>query len=61
MLVVAAGSQHVDETLLIATTLYPHPPVHKSDNLQYNTLCHWVAGTNDSSTKCLMFQVLFSS
>ena len=30
-----------------------------SKNLQYNTLVHWVAGTNDSSTKCLMFQVLF--
>ena len=31
----------------------------KSDNLQYNTLVRWVAGTNDSSTNCLMFQVLF--
>ena len=31
----------------------------KSDNLQYNTLVRWVAGTNDSLTKCLMFQVLF--
>ena len=31
----------------------------KSDNLQYNTLVCWVAGMNDSSTKCLMFQVLF--
>ena len=31
----------------------------KSDNLQYNTLGCWVAGTNDSSTKGLMFQVLF--
>ena len=31
----------------------------KSDNLQYNTLGHWVAGTNDSSTKRLMFQALF--
>ena len=31
----------------------------KSDNLQYNTLGRWVAGTNDSSTKRLMFQVLF--
>ena len=32
----------------------------KSDNLQYNKLGHWVAGMNDSSTKCLMFKVLFS-
>ena len=31
----------------------------KSDNLQYNTLVRWFAGTNDSSTKCPMFQVLF--
>jgi hypothetical protein len=34
----------------------------KSDNLQYgNMLCRWVDGTNDSLTKCLMFQVLFFS
>ena len=31
----------------------------KSDNLQYNTLGRWVTGTNDTSTKRLMFQVLF--
>ena len=31
----------------------------KSDNLQYNTLGRWVAGTNDSSTKRLMLQALF--
>ena len=30
----------------------------KSDNLQYNMLGRRVAGTNDSSTKRLMFQVL---
>ena len=39
-----------------------NPPSHhiilKSDNLQYDTLGHWVAGTNDSLTKRLMFQVL---
>ena len=29
----------------------------KSDNLQYNTLVRWFAGTNDSSTKRLMFPV----
>ena len=36
--------------------------VQKSDNLQYieyNTLGRWVAGMNDSLTKCLMFQALF--
>ena len=32
---------------------------HKSDNLQYNMLGRWVDGTNDSLTKCLMFQALF--
>ena len=32
---------------------------YKSDNLQYDTLGRWVAGTNDSSNKRLMFQVLF--
>ena len=31
----------------------------KSDNLQYNMLGRWVDGTIVSSTKCLMFQVLF--
>jgi hypothetical protein len=31
----------------------------KSFNLQYNTLRCWVDGPNDSSTKRLMFQVLF--
>ena len=31
----------------------------KSDNLQYNTLVRWADGTNASSTKCLIFQVLF--
>ena len=30
----------------------------KFDNLQYNMLVRWVPGTNDWSTKCLMFQVL---
>ena len=33
----------------------------KSDNLQYNTLVCWADGTNDSSTKHLTFQVLFSN
>ena len=31
----------------------------KSVNLQYNTLVRWADGTNDSSTKHLMFQVSF--
>ena len=31
----------------------------KSDNLHYDMLVCWFAGTNDSSTKLLMFQVLF--
>ena len=31
----------------------------KSDNLQYNMLALWLAGTNNSSTKRLMFQALF--
>ena len=35
--------------------------VQKSDNLQYNMLGRWFAGTNDSSNKHLMFQVLFFS
>ena len=33
------------------------PQIYKSDNLQYNTLGCWVTGTNDSSTKGLMFQL----
>ena len=34
-------------------------PLLKSNNLQYNTLGCWVNGTNDSSTKCLMFQAFY--
>ena len=30
----------------------------KSENLQYNTMVRWFAGTNDLSTKRLMFQTL---
>ena len=33
----------------------------RSDNLQYNLLVRWDVGTNDSSTKHLMFQALFFS
>ena len=33
--------------------------VYKSVNLQYNNLVAWVDGTNNSSSKCLIFQVLF--
>jgi len=35
--------------------------VQKFDNLQYNTLVRWFAGTGDLSTKRLMFQALFFS
>ena len=31
----------------------------KCVNLQYNMLVRWADGTNDSLTKCLMFQVSF--
>ena len=31
----------------------------KSVNLQYNMLVRWADGTNNSSTKCLTFQVFF--
>ena len=31
----------------------------KSNNIRYNTLGCWVFATEDSSTKCLMFQVSF--
>ena len=34
-------------------------PLLKSVNLHYNKLVRWADGTNDSSTKLLMFQVLF--
>ena len=37
----------------------PWPWPLKSNNLQYNTLGHWFDGTNDSSTKRLMFQGLY--
>ena len=33
--------------------------VVKYINFRYNMLLRWEAGTKDSSTKCLMFQVLF--
>ena len=37
-----------------------HPePLLKSDNLQYDTLVSWFTGTNDLSTKRLIFQALF--
>ena len=35
-----------------------HRTTLKSVNLQYNTLVRWADGTYNSSTKCLMFQVL---
>ena len=36
-----------------------HFDIQKSVNLQYNKLVCWADGTNNSSTKCLMFQVFF--
>ena len=39
--------------------LREHVMYYKPDNLQYNTLGPWVDGTIVSSTKCLIFQVLF--
>ena len=42
--------------LLMATSCH-----QKSDNLQYHILGRCVTGKNDSSTKHLMFQVLFFS
>ena len=38
----------------------PMCQLYKSDNLQYNMLVCWADVTNDSSTKRLMLQVLFS-
>ena len=38
---------------------YLYKCIMKSVNLQYNTLVRWADGTNNLSTKCLMFQVLF--
>jgi hypothetical protein len=38
-----------------------HCAIIKSDNLQHNTLAHWVDGTNNSSIKHLMFQAFFFS
>ena len=33
--------------------------IHQSKYIRYNMLFHWLAGTNEFSTKCLMFQVYF--
>ena len=34
-------------------------PFFKSVNLQYDMLVRWADGRNDSSTMCLMFQIIF--
>ena len=48
------------ETFVILTCcIVNSKKAQKSDNLQYNMLVDWFAWTNDSSTKGLMFQVLF--
>ena len=39
--------------------MLPASCMHKSVNLEYNTLVRWADGTNISWTKRLMFQVLF--
>ena len=44
---------------LHAKAIYPTSTIYKSVNLQYNTLGRLDDGTNESSTKRLMFQVLF--
>ena len=46
-------------TTELQDTQQPYPPTVKIGHLQYNTLARWFPGTNDSSTKCLMFQALF--
>ena len=43
---------------LHAKAIYPTSTIYKSVNLQYNTLGRLDDGTNESSTKRLMFQVL---
>ena len=53
----------VDKRLMVVLTVavdlltFKQKPF-KFDNLQYNTLVFWFAGTNDSSAKHLMFQAL---
>ena len=42
------------QKILVGASLYDI----KSDSTQDNKLGRWVDGTNDWSTKCLMFQVL---
>ena len=59
------GAQKVKQMPIIEAEFEATSPagefyVLKSNNLQYNTLGHWIDGTNNSSTNRLMFQVLFS-
>ena len=44
--------------LIVLPKLPKIPHNLKSINLQYNTLVHWTDGTNNSSTKHLMFKIL---
>ena len=53
-------NKSIKTSIVIKVTLWPFfSTVQKSENLQYNTLVCWFAGTKDSSTKRLMFQALF--
>ena len=46
-----------EENQLILPLLYGQSYlIQKSDNLKHITMARWLAWTNDSSTKCLMFQ-----
>ena len=45
-------SQKFYETVMLKFELVRSPTI-------FNIVICWVAGTNDSSTKCLMFQVIF--
>ena len=60
---IACSTKEVSSFIGFDTHLKPNVStqlnLYKSDNLQYNTLVCWVTGMNDSSSKRLMFQVLF--
>ena len=59
LFILAAFSGGLVGYLLYALSPSSLPPYLKSVNLQYNTLGCLNDGTNESSTKHLMFQVLF--
>ena len=51
----------VTSNYIKATASCMHQCVVKSDNLQYNTLVRWFAGTNDSSSKYFFHNFLQNS